>query len=83
MNGHVRAISADREILAIETELHGYTVVRLQTAADVQVGDELAWHSELATGEQVYDNLSTRSPLTVSVVGHLLHRASAQQLLRP
>ncbi len=68
-------------MLAIETEVHGFTIVELLNEADVRPGDEISWESDLATGAQSFNNDSTKRQLSVLVHGHLVSRHAVRQKL--
>ncbi len=79
MNGRVYAINRARQIVAIETELHGYTIIELQESADMEIGDEIGWPSDLELGVQVYENLNTRRRIAVQVLSHFVSKSSVRQ----
>jgi len=83
MNGRVYAILREHSLIAIETELHGFTIVELLGAVDVESGDEVSWDSELDVGRQVYRNLSTKRTFEGRVRSHMVSRGAVRQHLQP
>jgi hypothetical protein len=79
MNGRVYAVNRTKSIVAIETEMYGFTIIELQGAADVEIGDEFNWESDLELGAHRYGNLSTSRCIDVVVIGHLVSRDSVRQ----
>jgi hypothetical protein len=74
MDGRAYAINRSKGIVAIETELHGFTIVETQAPADIEIGDEISWRSDLEMGSQVYDNLTTGRAIPVTVLSHFVSR---------
>ncbi|MFA5938310.1 MAG: hypothetical protein WC809_03050 [Sinimarinibacterium sp.] len=79
MNGRVYAVNRSKGIVAIETELHGFTIVEIQEPADVEMGDEIGWDSDLEMGAHRYNNLSTSRCIEVIVISHFVSRSSVRQ----
>lgn len=79
MDGRVVAIDRSRGLIAIETELHGFTIVELLSDADVETGDPLHWDSDLDKGTQTYMNGNTGRRLDVIVRQHLLGREAVRE----
>ncbi len=78
MEGRIYAINPQERIVAIETELHGFTIVELQGPFDVKVGDEVQWDSDLELGLQPFVNLGTRKSMDVLIRSHMVSRSSVR-----
>lgn len=68
-------------MVAIETEVHGFTVVELLNEADVQLGDEISWDTDLESGAQTYSNGNTKRSMSVFVHGHLISKSAVRHRL--
>jgi hypothetical protein len=83
MNGRVYAINREQALIAIETELHGFTIVELIGDADVEMGDEFSWDFELDTGTQTLSNVSANRTIEVTVRSHMVSRGAVRQFMQP
>ena len=81
MNGRVYGINRNRGMVAIETELHGFTIVELLNEADIEVGDEVSWESDTGVGSQTYSNVSKNRSMDVLVHNHLVSKSALRQQL--
>lgn len=79
MNGRVYAVNRAKCIVAIETQLYGFTTVELPEPADAEIGDEIGWESDLEVGAHRYSNRSTSRGIEVVVISHFVSRGSVRQ----
>ena len=81
MKGRVYAINRNSGMVAIETELHGFTIIELSTDAGIEMGDELSWEGDLKMGAETYNNVSTNRPVDVFVRNHLVSKNDLRRQL--
>ncbi len=81
MNGKIYGLNRAKALMAIETELYGFTIVELKCEYDLGLGDEIDWDSDLEMGAHTYKNLTTQKDIEVTVVSHLVSRSSVRQFM--
>lgn len=81
-SGTVADINRDRCMVAIATE-QGYTIIEVDFACTIEIGDLLAWEPGLHIGPAIYKNLTRATRDGVFVRAHGIAAESlAQHLLR-
>jgi len=81
MTGIVRYINAQRGMVAIETDGHGYTIIELLDGDEIEVGDKMWWADDTACGGEDYKNITKGTVMSVYVQNHWVAPEQLRQQL--